>query len=91
MDHRYQVGDRVNLAFGFYDHDAVGSYEISALLPTSPDGVPQYIILGSDHRRRVIGQSQIGEPGILASSVWSRRDRNHITGGRRSRAGKKRE
>lgn len=91
MDHRYQVGDRVNLAFGFYDHDAVGSYEISALLPTRADGVPQYIILGNDDRQRVIGQTQIGEPGMLASSVWRRRDRNPITNGRRSPAGKKQE
>lgn len=79
MEHRYHVGDRVSLAFGFYDHDAVGTYEISALLPTRPDGDPQYRIRGSDDRERVIGEAQIGQPGKRGPSSRPRSAHNPIT------------
>ncbi len=42
MDHQYEVGDRVSLAFGFHDTDAIGTYIVSRLLPSLVDGEPQY-------------------------------------------------
>ena len=63
MTHRYKAGDKVRLAFGFHDQDAIGTYDITALLPTRTDGVPQYRVRGGDGRERVIGEEQIGEPG----------------------------
>lgn len=59
MEHRYAVGDRVSLAFGFYDVDAFGLYTVSRLLPSLADTEPQYRIIGSDDRERVIGEGQI--------------------------------
>jgi len=79
MEHRYHVGDRVRLAFGFYDQEPVGPYEISALLPTRADGEPQYRIRGSDDRERVIGEGQIGQGGKLGSPARSRSGQNPIT------------
>jgi len=79
MYHRYHVGDRVSLAFGFHDQDAVGTYEVVALLPTRPDGDPQYRIRGSDDRERVIGEAQIGELGKPGPLPRPRSARNPIT------------
>lgn len=59
MDHRFAVGDRVSLAFGFHDVDAVGLYTITRLLPSLADTEPQYRVIGSDDRERVIGEAQI--------------------------------
>ncbi|WP_156412402.1 hypothetical protein [Bosea sp. Root483D1] len=59
MGHRYAVGDQVRLAFGFHDHDAVGLYEVTRLLPYQTDSEPQYRVRGSDDRERVIGETQI--------------------------------
>ncbi len=81
MEHRYQIGDRVSLAFGFFDQDPSGTYEILALLPTRPDGDPQYRIRGTDDRQRVIGQAQIGEPGQPDYPVRPRSSQNPITDG----------
>lgn len=59
MDHQYAVGDRVSLAFGFHDMDAIGTYIVSRLLPSLIDGEPQYRVKDSDDRERVIGEAQI--------------------------------
>lgn len=59
MDHQYAVGDRVSLAFGFHDTDAIGTYIVSRLLPSLVDGEPQYRVKDSDDRERVIGEAQI--------------------------------
>lgn len=79
MEHRYHIGDRVSLAFGFHDQDAVGAYEVVALLPTRPDGDPQYRVRGSDDRERVIGEAQVGEPGKPGRSPRPRSANNPIT------------
>lgn len=42
MKHHYNLGERVGLAFGFYDQEAIGLYEIIALLPTRSGAQPQY-------------------------------------------------
>lgn len=88
MEHRYQVGDRVKLAFGFFDQDASGTYQIADLLPTRPDGDPQYRILGGDDRLRVIGQAQIEEPGKPGYPVRPRSGHNPITEGLNAVRGK---
>lgn len=79
MEHRYSVGDRVTLAFGFHDQDATGTYEVVVRLPTRPDGDPQYRIRDRDGRERVIGEAQIGEPGKPTSSPRPRSVHNPIT------------
>lgn len=79
MPHRYKPGERVGLAFGFHDQDAVGHYEITALLPARPGGQPQYAIKGSDGRERVIGERQIGGPKKLGSAERPHRAQNPIT------------
>lgn len=63
MFHRYAIGHEVCLAFGFFDQDAAGTYGVVRLLPSAPDGEPQYRIKDKDGRERVIGQGQIVHEG----------------------------
>lgn len=80
MGHRYGVGDQVRLAFGFHDHDAVGLYEVTRLLPFQADGEPQYRVRGSDDREWVIGESQISDAAPNGNPpTGPRRPRNPIT------------
>lgn len=79
MLHRYKLGDRVGLAFGFHDQDAIGLYEVTAILPTRPDGEPQYRVKGSDDRERVIGEKQIGAPTKPDFETRAHRPHNPIT------------
>lgn len=79
MPHRYRTGERVGLAFGFHDQDAVGVYEITAVLPTRAGGQPQYVVKGADGRERVIGEGQIGERKISESVARPRSPHNPIT------------
>lgn len=79
MPHRFKLGERVGLAFGFHDQDARGLYEITAQLPTRPDGEPQYRIKGSDDRERVIGEGQIGHPSNASRSQRHPSSHNPIT------------
>lgn len=73
MDHQYAVGDRVSLAFGFHDTDAIGTYIVSRLLPSLVEGEPQYRVKDSDDRERVIGESQIA--GAKEQKGWVQRPR----------------
>lgn len=75
MSHHFKVGDRVSLAFGFYDQIATGTYAVTRLLPTRMDGEPQYRVKGSDDRERVIGEGQIVLPG--KTSAFGRRKSAH--------------
>lgn len=79
MPHNFQVGDQVRLAFGFHDQDAVGTYVITRLLPTSDDGEPQYRVRGMDDRERVIGEAQINWPGRQSPPARPRSPHNPIT------------
>lgn len=74
MEHRYATGDRVSLAFGFYDTDAVGIYVVTRQLPFVVGGEPQYRVKGADDRERVIGESQIQGAGRHAN--WAQRPRS---------------
>lgn len=71
MAHRYSVGDRVGLTFGFHDRDAEGTYIITRLLPSLIDGEPQYRVRDSDDRERVIGEGQ-----IAGAKAWPRQTRS---------------
>lgn len=71
MPHLFKIGDRVSMAFGFYDQHAVGTYAITRLLPARMSGEPQYRVKGGDDRERVIGEGQILRPG-KARSIWRR-------------------
>lgn len=42
MEHRYAVGDRVSLASGLYDTDAIGLYVVTRQLPFVVGGEPRY-------------------------------------------------
>ncbi len=79
MPHHFQAGEHVRLAFGFHDQDAVGLYEITALLPTRLGGQPQYLIKGTDGRERVVGEGQIGERKSTDLVERSRSPYNPIT------------
>lgn len=79
MDHHFKVGDQVRLTFGFHDQDAVGTYAVTRLLPTSDDGDPQYRVRGMDDRERVIGEAQIDWSGKPSSPARTRSPRNPIT------------
>lgn len=79
MTHHYKIGEKVSLSFGFHDQDAIGVYEIVAVLPTRVDGEPQYRIRGSDDRERVIGEAQIGAAGKTLSVRRPRRPDNPVT------------
>jgi hypothetical protein len=79
MGHHFRVGDQVRLAFGFHDQDAVGTYAVTRLLPTSADGDPQYRVRGMDDRERVIGEAQIERSGKPSSPSRPRSPRNPIT------------
>lgn len=57
MGHRYAVPGSPGV--WSHDHDAVGMYEVTRLLPFQTDGEPQYRGRGSDVRERVIGETQI--------------------------------
>lgn len=73
MEHRYAAGDRVSLAFGFYDTDAVGVYIVTRRLPFAVGSEPQYRVKGADDRERVIGEAQI--QGANRQANWSQRPR----------------
>ncbi|SFB97254.1 hypothetical protein SAMN05428997_103168 [Bosea sp. CRIB-10] len=79
MSHFFKVGDRVSLAFGFYDQNAAGTYVVTRLLPTRANGEPQYRIKGGDDRERVIGEGQVIVPGRSASPSRPRNAHNPIT------------
>lgn len=82
MAHHYDVGDRVSLAFGFHDQNAVGLYTVTRLLPSLVDGEPQYRVRGLDDRERVIGEAQIGGSAGRRNAdrpARSRRRNNPIT------------
>lgn len=79
MPHRFKLGERVGLAFGFHDQDASGLYEVTALLPTRPDGDPQYRVKGSDEREHVIGERQIGAPHSVERPPRRQSSHNPIT------------
>ncbi|MGO4175531.1 hypothetical protein AB4Z16_25475 [Bosea sp. TAF32] len=72
------IGDEVSLAFGFFDRDAAGTYDVTRLLPTSLNGEPQYRIKGKDDRERVIGEGQIMGNGHLRNAK-PRSSHNPIT------------
>lgn len=71
MSHHFKVGDRVSLAFGFYDQSAVGTYAVTRLLPTRLNGEPQYGVKGSDDRERVIGVVAPKSPDISHGAAWA--------------------
>lgn len=75
MSHLFKVGDRVSLAFGFHDQNAIGTYAITRLLPARMSGEPQYRVKGSDDRERVIGEAQIVVAGKASS--FGRRNSAH--------------
>jgi len=79
MSHQFKVGDRVSLAFGFYDQGATGTYAVTRLLPTRINGEPQYRVKGSDDRERVIGEGQIVLPGKASSFGRRKSGHNPIT------------
>jgi hypothetical protein len=79
MSHYFKVGDRVSLAFGFYDQNATGTYAVTRLLPTRANGEHQYRVKGADDRERVIGEGQIIVPGRSASPSRPRSAHNPIT------------
>lgn len=82
MAHHYDVGDRVSLAFGFHDQNAVGLYTVTRRLPSLVDGEPQYRVRGLDDRERVIGEAQINgspRPPNVERSARPRRQGNPIT------------
>ena len=79
MPHRFKLGERVGLAFGFHDQDASGLYEVTALLPTRPDGDPQYRVKGSDDREHVIGERQIGAANVVERPGRRQSSHNPIT------------
>ena len=66
MEHRYAVGDRVSLAFGFHDTDAVGVYSVIRQLPFVAGNEPQYRVKGADNRERSLARrrlkAQAGKP-----------------------------
>lgn len=74
MEHRYAVGDRVSLVFGFHDTDAVGIYSVTRQLPFIAGGEPQYRVKGADDRERVIGEAQI--EGARRQASWAQRPRS---------------
>lgn len=74
MEHRYAVGDRVSLAFGFHDTDAVGVYSVIRQLPFVAGNEPQYRVKGADNRERVIGEAQI--EGASRQASWAQRPRS---------------
>ena len=79
MTHRHSLGEEVELAFGFFDQNAVGTYCVTRLLPSTPQGEPQYRIKDGDGRERVIGEGQIVVAGKAAEPPRPRSGHNPIT------------
>jgi len=80
MSHRYEAGEQISLAFGFYDHSGTGIFAVVRRLPSVIGGEPQYVVRGGDDRQRVIGEAQIAAaPGELKVRWPLRRAHNPIT------------
>ena len=79
MTHRHSLGDEVELSFGFFDQNAVGTYAVTRLLPSTLQGEPQYRIKDKDGRERVIGEGQIVLAGKAAQPARPPSGHNALT------------
>jgi hypothetical protein len=59
MAHRFKLGDKARLNYGFLDQSGAGRYEVVRLIPVEVDGEPQYRVRGEDGVERAIGERQM--------------------------------